>query len=270
MRGYGQNCNDTFFNVKSDIIKIVDFAQKGQFDKIDEILLPDLFKWKVAFLFSNERLIPIYKRTVLFKIANHFGLKTNRKTKISEIQNLMISEKPANQNVYDYMRELYDQFGRGKEKEIITGKQSQQPRKRQGRRKRKGSTNRNTESQNRTVTRSYIAEQKHNKIQEELQKQLAEKYGNDNVILEENYVDVKLIQPDYLCFYEVKSSSFASECIKEALGQILLYAHYDEDERKKKIYVVGQYPATEQDKIYIEFVKDNLSLEFDYLNVNIE
>lgn len=270
LRGYGQNCNDAFFNVKSDIIKIVDFAQKGQFDKIDETLLPDLFKWKVAFLFSNERLIPIYKRTVLFKIANHFGLKTNRKTKISEIQNLMISEKPANQNVYDYMRELYDQFGRGKEKEIITGKQSQQPRKRQGRRKRQGSTNRNTESQNRTVTRSYIAEQKHNKIQEELQKQLAEKYGDDNVILEENYVDVKLIQPDYLCFYEVKSSSFASECIKEALGQILLYAHYDEDERKKKIYVVGQYPATEQDKIYIEFVKDNLSLEFDYLNVNIE
>ena len=89
-------------------------------------------------------------------------------------------------------------------------------------------------------------------------------------MLEENYVDVKLIQPDYLGFYEVKSASYASECIKEALGQILLYTHYDEDLRTKKIYVVGQYPATEQDITYINFIKNNLKIEFDYLDINIE
>jgi len=269
LRGYGKNRTEAFQNVKKDIIRIVDFAQKGNFEKIDSIILPDLFKWKVAFLFSNERLIPIYKRDVLFKIANHFGLKTNRNTRISEIQSILISEKPANQNVYDYMRELYDRFGRGKEKEIITGKEKL-PRKQQGKRKRKGSTKRNTSSQSRTVTRSYIVEQKHNIIQKELQRQLIESYGESNVVLEENYVDVKLIQPYYLGFYEVKSASYASECIKEALGQILLYTHYDEDLRTKKIYVVGQYPATEQDKTYIDFIKNNLNIEFDYLDINIE
>lgn len=270
LRVYGTNRSQAFENVKSDIINIVNYAHKGNFEKIDDIILPDLFKWKVAFLFSNERLIPIYKRAVLFKIAKHFGLKTNSTTKISEIQRILISQKPANQNVYDFMFELYDRFGREKDKDIFITKKNVVRKNQKGKRKRKGSSERNTSSQIRTVTRSYIAEQKHNKIQEKLQSQLEKIYGEENVILEENFVDVKLLQPNYLGFYEVKSASYASECIKEALGQILLYTHFDEDKRKKKIYVVGQYPATQQDKSYIEFIKKNLNLEFDYLDIDLE
>lgn len=99
---------------------------------------------------------------------------------------------------------------------------------------------------------------------------LSEKYGDENVVLEENYVDIKLIQPDYITFYEVKSSPYASECIKEALGQILLYSLNDTDKRPKKHIVVGQYPPTDNDKKYIDFLKQNLKLEFDYLNVELE
>lgn len=267
LKGYGNEPYEVFENVKSDIIKIVDFAQKGKFEKIDDIILPDLFKWKVAFLFSNERLIPIYKRDVLFQIANHYGLNTNRKTKISEIHRLMISKKPANRDVYQFMGELYDRFGREKDKDVIPDKRSTP--KQKGKRKRKGSSSRNTQPQSRTITRSYYAEQKHNIIQEELYRQLVEEYGENNVVLEENYVDVKLIQKDFLGFYEVKSASYASECIKEALGQILLYSHNDEDERIKKIYVVGQYPATIHDISYIEYLKEILKVDFDYINIEI-
>ena len=265
LRGYGNNKKESFENVKKDVIKIIILSEKGQFEKIDTIILPDLFKWKVAFLYSNERLIPIYKREVLLKIARHFGLKTNRQTKISEIQELMILNKPSNKNVYDYMRKLYDRFGGGEEKKIITG---QTRKKKTG--KRKGTNSRNTQTQIRTVSRSYIVEQKHNKIQEALRKQLTEKYGKENVILEENYVDVKLIQPKYLGFYEVKSSSYASECIREALGQILFYSYHDKDKRKKKIFVVGKYPANDQDYGYIEYIKEKLNLDFEYLNIEIK
>lgn len=268
LRAYGNNKDEVFKNVKKDIVAIIKFAEKGQFDKIDNIILPDLFKWKIAFLYSNERLIPIYKRDVLLLIAEHFGLKTNRQTKVSEIQEVMISNKPANKNVYEFMRELYDKFGRDKEKDELTGKKESGNRKKK--RGRKGTTKRNTKSHRRTVNCSYIVEQKHNKIQEALKKQLAEKYGENNVILEENYVDVKLVQPDYLGFYEVKSSSYANECIKEALGQILLYSYHDQDKRKKKIYVVGQYPANEQDNGYINYIKEKLNIDFEYISVEIE
>jgi len=267
LQGYGDNRKSAFENTKRDIIKIIQFSEVGKFSQIDDILLPDLFKWKVAFLYSNERLIPIYKRDVLFKIANYFGLITDRHTKISEIQNVMMLNKPAYLNVYEFMRQLYDQFGENEDKKENVGTSK---RKRQRRTTRRATSGRNTNTQIRTVTRSYVAEQKHNKIQEALEALLVKKYGKENVILEENFVDIKLIQPDYISFYEVKSSSYASECIKEALGQILLYSLNDSDNRPKKHIVVGQYSATDNDDKYIAFLKKNLKLEFEYLNVEIE
>jgi hypothetical protein len=267
LQGYGDNRKSAFENTKRDIIRIIELSEVGKFHQIDNIPLPDLFKWKVAFLYSNERLIPIYKRDVLFKIANHFGLKTDRNTKISEIQNVMILNKPAYLNVYEFMRLLYDEFGDREDKKEIVGTSKQKDHRRITRRATEG---RNTSTQLRVVTRSYISEQKHNKIQKALEALLIKEFGKENVILEENFVDIKLIQPEYISFYEVKSSSYASECIKEGLGQILLYLLNDKDKRPKKHIVVGQYQATENDKKYIDFLKRNLKLEFEYQNIEIE
>lgn len=268
LRAYGSNRNEVFEKVKKDVLEVIRLSVNGQFEKIDGIILPDLFKWKIAFLYSNERLIPIYKRDALFAIARHYGLKTNSGTKISEIQEVMIANKPSDKNIYDYMIELSNRFIKGGEKGLEERKSGNE--KRNTKVTRQASTRRNTQSHKRTINRSYIVEQKHNKIQEALKRKLVKEYGKENVLLEENYVDVKLIQPNYIGLYEVKSSSYASECVREALGQILFYSYHDQDKRTKKIYVVGQYPANEQDYGYIEYVKDKLKLDFEYLNVELE
>lgn len=267
LRGYGDSRKTAFENTKHDIIKIMKLSEAGKFDQIDNILLPDLFKWKVAFLYSNERLIPIFKRDVLFKIAHHFGLETDWKTKISDIQSIMMLSKPAYLDVYTFMRKLYDQFGDEDDKIEIAGRVI---RIKSTRTKRSAAASRNTEAQIRRGGGSYIAQQKHNKIQAALVELLCNTYGKENVLLEENFVDVKLIQPDYVSFYEVKSSSYASECVREALGQILLYSMRDEDVRPRKHFVVGQYAANDNDKKYIEFLKSKLNLEFDYINVELD
>ena len=267
LQGYGDYREAAFEKTKYDILRIIELSEIGNFSEIDNILLPNLFKWKVAFLYSNERLIPIFKQAVLYRIANHFGMKTNSYTKVSEIQNLMILNKPAHLDVFTYMYQLFEQFGDEKEKkEAIAVKQ----RKKERRTRRNATNSRNTKAQVRILSGTYIAEQKHNKIQEALIEKLSKKYGKESVIVEENYVDVKLIQPDLVTFYEVKSSSYATECIKEALGQILLYSFNDTDIRPKKHIVVGQYPATDNDEKYIDFLKLNLKLELDYLDIPIE
>ena len=166
------------------------------------------------------------------------------------------------------MIELSNRFIKGDEKGLEERKSGNE--KRNTKVTRQASTRRNTQSHKRTINRSYIVEQKHNKIQEALKRKLVKEYGKENVLLEENYVDVKLIQPNYIGLYEVKSSSYASECVREALGQILFYSYHDQDKRTKKIYVVGQYPANEQDYGYIEYVKDKLKLDFEYLSIEIE
>ncbi|WP_426473863.1 hypothetical protein [Chryseobacterium balustinum] len=266
LRSYGDDRIMAFNKIRSDILNIVELAEDGKFQQINNIALPNLFKWKIAFLYSNERIIPIFRSEVLFKISHHFGLPMKDPKRISEIHELMITNKPVNLNIYHYMWQLYNQFGRDlKEEKIVSEKL-----KIDQNRTRVAATQRNSEDQLRTtVARSYIAKQRHNKLQKKLEFFLIDKFGRDNVLLEENFVDIKLIQPEYIIFYEIKSASYASVCVRDALGQLLLYSQRDEDHRTKKHIVVGQYPATENDLKYINFIKDNLKVDFDYMHIDL-
>ena len=254
--------NEAFKKIRNEILQIIKFAGSGQFEKIDGLHLTQFVRWKIAYLYSNERLIPIFKKEALIKIAIHFGLTADYFTPISEIQNVMIANKPAHLSIYEYSEELYDKFGRD-EKEKTSGRKGSR------RTTRKAATGRNTGTQTRRGAATYIATQKHNILQEALKKKLIAKYGEENVILEKNYVDIKVIQPDKIYLYEVKSSAFASDCVREALGQILSYSHRDEDKRPKEIIVAGQYKPNEAEVEFIKYVKKNIKLNFEYENIDL-
>jgi hypothetical protein len=265
MARFGTEREEAFAAVKQCILGIIKFAESGDFAKIDTLLLPNLFKWKVASLYSNERLVPIFKQEVLLNIAAAYGLKTGRHTKVSEVHELLIRHKPAGQDIYTYMEGLYEQYGTGKERRPKPGKEAAP----KGVATRKPTAAKNTAPQIRSGARSYIATQKHNKLQEALRQKLIKEYGEGTVLIEENWVDGKLLLPDEVVFYEVKSASFASDCIEDALGQVLGYVFNDTDPRKKRIVVVGQYPPNESDKKFIEYVKSLLNIEFDYEHIDI-
>lgn len=57
LKGYN-NRQEAYEDIKQDILNIIELSEKGKFKELDNIHLPDLFKWKVAFLYSNEKLIP--------------------------------------------------------------------------------------------------------------------------------------------------------------------------------------------------------------------
>lgn len=130
----------------------------------------------------------------------------------------------------------------------------------------KGTTLKNTSSQIRIINTSYVIENAHNKLQQEFYNYLVEEYGEDKVKMEENFVDLKLIEHDKITFFEVKPYSSVSLCIRESLGQILDYLWKDKDANKvtSKIVVVGHTKPTKDEIKYIEFLKDNLKIEFDY------
>ena len=66
----------------------------------------------------------------------------------------MMLNKPAHLNVYAFMRQLYNQFGDNEDKNEIVCSITQKKRKRT---KRQATNGRNTATQTRTVTRSYVA-----------------------------------------------------------------------------------------------------------------
>jgi len=265
---FGENREDAFKAVKAEIIHIIDFAGRGEFAKIDDLHLPDLFKWKVASLYSNERLVPIFKWDVLVKIAAAYGLKVTRRTKVSEIHQIFINNKPSNLDIYSYMEALYAEYGSEHRDEPGSPKAPKDPPPKRSQ-LRKSVQTKNVVPQVRTRAGSYIAEMKHNKLQMALQQRLIKQYGDAAVPLEENWVDLKVVLPDEIIFYEVKSASYASACIREALGQVLNYVFTDSDPRKKRIVVVGQYPPNESDKKFISYVQYHLKIEFNYEHIDL-
>ena len=60
-------------------------------------------------------------------------------------------------------------------------------------------------------------------------------------------------------YFEVKTVS-AKRCIREALGQILEYAHYPNDERAKKFFIIGPEPPDETDKAYMKLIRKKYSI----------
>jgi len=263
---YGGGKEEAFENVRNKILAVIDHSIKGTFSLIEKIQLHPFFKWKVAYLYSGQRLIPIYERAVLNNIAQHFGLKVTKTTKISEIQEVMIQNKPANLSSFEYTKTLWDKFG-GKGKK---GKLEIRDVPTKTQRRRSASELKYREQIRISSHRISIVEPKHVQLQLALREKLFEEFGKDSrVLFEENDVDVKLVQPNQIVFYEVKTSPFASDCIKAALGQLLSYAFADTDERKKKLVVVGQYPPNPDDKRFIEFIKKILRIEFEYRSVRL-
>ena len=251
--------DEAFQIVKNEIIKIVKCADEGDFGAIDSSKLYDIFKWKVACLYSNERIIPIFKRDWLERIAERFEMPQN--SPISLIQQELMSRKPIDLSVYEYASRFWKEFGEKSvpKASIIMGRAT-----------RKAAAKKNTKTQTRNGASAYFATQKHNVLQEALKNKLVAKFGKQNVLIEENFVDIKVVQPDKIYFYEVKSSAYASDCIREALGQILSYAHKDTDSRPKQLIVAGQYKPNADEVRFVDYVKTNLKIDFSYENVDLE
>lgn len=60
-------------------------------------------------------------------------------------------------------------------------------------------------------------------------------------------------------FFEVKTMS-AKRSIREALGQILEYAHYPNVNHARKLFIIGPEPPDEKDKAYMQLLREKYNL----------
>uniref|UniRef100_UPI0025F0BB0C AAA family ATPase n=1 Tax=uncultured Treponema sp. TaxID=162155 RepID=UPI0025F0BB0C len=102
---YGNTREEVFENIKSNIIKIANAARSGNYSEIDEIDLGDTFKWKIAFMYSQKKLINWFKKEILLKFAEFYGKTIRKNTPISELQLILIEEK-GDENLWDFSKQL--------------------------------------------------------------------------------------------------------------------------------------------------------------------
>lgn len=94
--------------VREAIIKIALYAQQGKWNEIEEISeLGHSYKWKIAFLYSCEQLVPIYRKEMLEQLALHFGMDNPAAKTYVELQ-MFLMEKKENKDLFDYYDELLE------------------------------------------------------------------------------------------------------------------------------------------------------------------
>lgn len=90
------------------IMHIAASAYKGDFRAIEEeTTFGNVIKWKIAFLYSNECLLPIYKRDMLEKVASKYGYTEPSKAKTYELQEFLMEQK-GEKDLFDFYEELLD------------------------------------------------------------------------------------------------------------------------------------------------------------------
>ena len=116
----------------------------------------------------------------------------------------------------------------------------------------------------------------HDKVQDLLVAQLNRDYSG-HVVSDESYIEphgtridvVRQLPDKSLVFYEIKVLPTLKACIREALGQLLEYAHWPSEDLAREWVIVSYHPATPEAAEYIDKLKSVYGLPVSYLQVII-
>ena len=104
---YGQSREEAYRNVHSNIIRLVEAAQNGNFEEIDSIDLGTVYKWKIAFLYSNKKLLNIYLPEAIVYLANRYDGNFNINSPISKMQQVILSNFDSKKSIWQNGAELW-------------------------------------------------------------------------------------------------------------------------------------------------------------------
>jgi len=106
---YGSTRDEAFENVRETICKVAQYANDGRFDEIEEINLSNMFKWKIAFLYSKAGLIPIYAIDMLRDIVADAYNEDVKDLKYYDLQKVLLSHK-GEQELYAFYDNLLSRY----------------------------------------------------------------------------------------------------------------------------------------------------------------
>ena len=105
---HGKSSIEAFENVRDLVVKTATYAESGELRKIDDIDLGDMYKWKIAAIFSRDKIIYIFNHRTLYDIAKLNGFAEKKDYRISELHEYLMSKKPSNEDIHTYSSKLWN------------------------------------------------------------------------------------------------------------------------------------------------------------------
>jgi 5-methylcytosine-specific restriction enzyme B len=105
---YGNDKDVAYETVKSYIVQIAKFSQKGNLKDIESIDLGYAYKWKIAFLYGDYNIINLFKHNAILICAKYLGYDGEDKSHTA--LNDFILNKKEDKDFYDFAKELWAVF----------------------------------------------------------------------------------------------------------------------------------------------------------------
>ena len=105
---YGDTSSIAYDNILNKIISIAEAAKIFDLDKIESIDISNMFKWKIAFLYSDYKLLDIFSKEALRYLSEKYG-NNNTNASFSEMYKHLLSHR-KNKNIFEFSSQLWNEW----------------------------------------------------------------------------------------------------------------------------------------------------------------
>ena len=254
---FGKSKTTAFNSVKKNLLKLIEDGEKEDLDKIEKNPFSSMVKGKILSLYFPDKYLNIFSDIHLDHFLDKLGIGNDsiysqdavyKRKAIVDFKNS--DDVLASWEMEKFSYFLYDIFPVGDDS-------------------RQGLISDSDYFM--SVGEKYVrVERKHKQIQNALYEILSNEYKNLKMevapdLFSKDKVDImgKHIATGERHYFEVKTFN-AKRSIREALGQILEYAHYPQKNNADKLYIVGLEKPTAKDKEYMEFLRSTYNIPIRY------
>lgn len=105
-----ETAEQAFAIVREHLIRIATLARKSDFEAIDkDTFFGPVVKWKIAFLYSDAKLLPIYSIPLLRYAATNYGMIGVEKASVPDIQMFLMTKK-GSQDVFSFYESMEEKL----------------------------------------------------------------------------------------------------------------------------------------------------------------
>ena len=114
---FGDTYRKAYNAVRKNVAEIAELASKCNFQAIEEIDLAETIKWKIAYLYSNRKIVPIFNIDMLSQVAETWGMESVDDATYMELQNFVMGHQNDDEDDLEFYYRTLRSTGYGSEKD---------------------------------------------------------------------------------------------------------------------------------------------------------
>ena len=107
---YGSDSKSAYETILSNLVKIAECAQVGDFEAIDSIDMSNIFKWKIAFLYSDYKLLNVFSEDSIRYLSKKFGMMDSEKAKFSQMYKYLLEQIGEEEDIFEYSAKIWNEW----------------------------------------------------------------------------------------------------------------------------------------------------------------